>query len=261
VHTPAEVEGFEQDASAATLRLADGRRLQARLVVAADGAASRMRSLAGIDAPAHDYGQGGLVAYVDTERALEATCYQRFLPTGPLAFLPVDTHRASMVWTRPMTEARRVRDAEPWAGATAVNDASGARLGAVKLASARAIFPLQRQLAATHRDRRLLLVGDAAHVVHPLAGQGVNLGFRDVASLRAALPRPGRDTDPVTHRLDRWARERRSSNARAAYAFGAINRVFSNDAVLPVLVRGRLLGLAAKIPALQHALWREAAGV
>ncbi|AXK72605.1 FAD-dependent oxidoreductase [Lysobacter sp. TY2-98] len=261
LHVPASVAGLEQDATRATLRLEDGRRLQARLVVAADGAASALRAFADIDAPVHDYAQGGLVAYVDTDEPLRATCYQRFLPTGPLALLPVGSHRASIVWSAPIDEAKRLRELDDDALSRALTDASGARLGTVRPVSARAVFPLRRQLAARYREGRLLLVGDAAHVVHPLAGQGVNLGLRDVAALRAALPRPGRDVDPATSRLQRWARARRSACTRAAMAFETINRAFSNDAALPTLLRGPLLGLAGRLPPLQHALWREAAGL
>ncbi|WP_133478981.1 FAD-dependent oxidoreductase [Cognatilysobacter segetis] len=261
LHVPAGVEALEQDDAHASLRLDDGRRLAARLVVAADGANSTLRALAGIDAPTHDYAQGGLVAYVDTERALHATCYQRFLPTGPLAFLPVDAHRASIVWTLPTEEAARLRALDDDAFAIALGDASGGRLGKVRPASARVVVPLRRRLASTCHAGRLVLVGDAAHAVHPLAGQGVNLGLRDVAALRAALPRPGRGADPAAARLARWARERRSATARAAYSFEAINRLFSNDAVAPTLLRGIALGLAGRLPPLQHALWREAAGL
>ena len=261
LHVPAAVEAFEQEAERATLRLADGTRLRARLVVAADGADSSLRELAGIDAPLHDYAQGGVVAYVDTAMPLQATCFQRFLSTGPLAFLPIAGHRASIVWTLPSDEAARLRAADEDTFATAITDASGARFGTVRAASARVVFPLRRRLASRARLDRLVLVGDAAHAVHPLAGQGVNLGLRDVAALRAALPRPGRDADPASARLERWARERRSATARAAYAFEAINRLYSNDAVWPTLLRGPLLGLAGRVPPLQHALWREAAGL
>jgi 2-octaprenyl-3-methyl-6-methoxy-1,4-benzoquinol hydroxylase len=261
LHVPAGVESFEQDEARALLRLDDGRRLQARLVIAADGANSTLRALAGIDAPTRDYAQGGLVAYVETEVSLQATCLQRFLPTGPLAFLPVAAHRGSIVWTLPADEAQRLRSLDDAAFAIALTDASGGRLGAIRAASARAVFPLRRRLASRCRADRLLLIGDAAHAVHPLAGQGVNLGLRDVAALREALPRPGRGTDPSAARLARWARERRSAAARAAYSFEAINRVFSNDALVPTLLRGAALGIAGRLPPIQHALWREAAGL
>jgi 2-octaprenyl-3-methyl-6-methoxy-1,4-benzoquinol hydroxylase len=261
LHVPAGVDAFEQDGDRATLRLDDGRRLHARLVVAADGANSTVRDLAGIDAPAHDYAQGGLVAYVDTEAPLRSTCYQRFLPTGPLAFLPVATHRASIVWTLPSDEAARLRSIGDDAFATALTDASGGYFGHARPVSARMVFPLRRRLASRFHLDRLVLAGDAAHAVHPLAGQGVNLGLRDVTTLRASLPRPGRDADPATARVARWARERRTASARAAHAFEAINRMYSNDALVPTLLRGRLLGLAGRVPPVQYALWREAAGL
>jgi 2-octaprenyl-3-methyl-6-methoxy-1,4-benzoquinol hydroxylase len=261
LHVPAEVTAFEQTDEHANLLLADGSRLRARLVVAADGGHSPLRRMAGIDAAVHDYGQDGLVAFVDTACPHESTCYQRFLPGGPLAFLPFDAGRSSIVWSLPEAEAARLRALEAPAFETALGDAFEGRLGSVRLASARASFPLRRLLAERQHAGRLVLIGDAAHVVHPLAGQGVNLGLRDVAALRDCLSRAPRATDPAKARLQRWARERRSANARAAFAFESINAAFSNDAPLPVFLRGPLLGLAGRLPGIQHALWREAAGL
>jgi 2-octaprenyl-3-methyl-6-methoxy-1,4-benzoquinol hydroxylase len=262
VHASAAVEAREPGEAHDVLRLDDGRRLRARLVVAADGAASPLRAMAGIEAPTHDYGQCGLVAYVETAEPHRDTAYQRFLPDGPLAFLPFVGGRSSIVWSQPaaLAQARVGLPADRFEAELAT--AFEGRLGDVRLASRRVAFPLRRRLAASMLDGRLALVGDAAHAVHPLAGQGVNLGLRDVIALRAALaPSAARGGDPAQARLSRWARTRRSENARAAYAFEAINRAFSNDAVLPVLLRGPLLGLAGRLPPLQHLLWREAAGL
>lgn len=262
VASPARVDGFEQDDDGVRLRLDDCSRLGARLAVAADGAASPLRRLAGIAADAHDYAQQGVVAYVQTERPHEATAWQRFLPTGPLALLPWVDGRCSIVWTLPGDEAARVLALDDDAFAGAVTTAFGARLGGIRPTTPRAGFPLQRQLAATQHAGRVLVVGDAAHVVHPLAGQGVNLGLRDVSALRDAIAEAQRRRVPwdAPRRLARWAQARRSENTVAAYAFDGINRLFSNDALVPTLLRGHLLGLAGCLPPLASAFWRRAAG-
>lgn len=270
LHCPEQVEALERDADDSVgLVLAGGRRLRARLVVAADGAESRLRRLAGIQAPAHDYGQRGLVAYVDSERSHEATCWQRFLPGGPVAFLPTQgedgarDRRSSIVWTLPGAEAERLLAADEATFLGELERAFDGRLGALVRVSQRAAFPLRRQLAQRYVSGRVAVVGDAAHVVHPLAGQGVNLGLRDVAGLRASLQqarRRGADLGSP-HRLARWARERRSENALAAYGFDGLNALFSNDDLAATLVRGPLLGLAGKLPPLAHFFWRRAAGV
>lgn len=268
VQCPERVVGLAQDEQSAALELESGRTLRARLVVAADGANSRLRDLTGVEPRTRDYAQQGLVAYVDAEQPHEATCWQRFLPTGPLALLPFADvagaprgRRSSIVWTLPTEEAMRVRDLDETAFAREFERAFAGRLGGATLASDRAVFPLRRQLASP-RAGRVVLVGDAAHVVHPLAGQGVNLGLRDVARLRRVLDVDAlRDAAALNARLRRWARECRSENAVSAHAFDAINRLFSNDAPVPTLLRGPLLGLAGRVPPLTHALWRHAAGL
>jgi len=261
-YCPAKLAGLEQDGDSVTAVLEDGRHLRARLLLGADGALSKVRSLAGLDAEAHDYGQRGLVAYVETEKPHEATAWQRFLPTGPLAFLPCADGRSSIVWTLPSAEAERLRAMDDEGFCGELTRAFDARLGAVLTVSQRAAFPLRRQLAKAYVSGRVALVGDAAHAVHPLAGQGVNLGLRDVAALRtlwrAAAERGSDLASP--HRLARWERARRSENAVAAYSFEAINRVFSNDAMLPTLLRGHALGLAGRLPPLARLLWKRAAG-
>lgn len=260
---PATVASLAQDEHAAALTLSDGSVLHARLVLGADGAASSLRELAGLEAPLHDYGQRGLVAYVGTEQPHEDTAWQRFLPTGPLAFLPFADGRCSIVWTLPAAEATRLLETDEASFRRELTRAFDARLGEVVSVSARAAFPLRRQLASGYVAGRVVLAGDAAHVVHPLAGQGVNLGLRDVAGLRAAW-RAARErgADPgAPHRLARWERTRRSENTLAAYSFEAINRAFSNDALLPTLLRGHVLGLAGRLPPLTRLLWHRAAGV
>jgi 2-octaprenyl-3-methyl-6-methoxy-1,4-benzoquinol hydroxylase len=261
-HCPDALESVEQDAEGVTAVLASGHRVRARLLLGADGAASAVRRLVGLPVDRHDYGQHGLVAYVGTELPHEDTAWQRFLPTGPLAFLPCGDGRCSIVWTLPDAEAERLLSADEVAFRRELTRAFDARLGEVVSVSARAAFPLRRQLAKAYVSGRVALVGDAAHAVHPLAGQGVNLGLRDVAALRALWRRAGSGADiAAPHRLARWERERRSENAVAAYSFEAINRLFSNDALLPTLVRGPLLGLVGKAGPLGRFFARRAAGL
>ena len=263
VRAPAQVEALEQDANGVSLRLDAGDRIDARLAIAADGAASTLRTLAGIGAHTHDYAQAGVVGYIESSEPHRDTAWQRFLATGPLALLPVADGRSSIVWTLPADEAARVRELDDAAFADALTRASGGRLGALKPVSPRAAFPLRRQLADAQVQGRVLVIGDAAHVVHPLAGQGVNLGLRDVIGLADSVAdarRRGARWD-APQRLARWARTRRSESAVAAHAFESINRVYSNDALLPALLRSHALGIAQALPPLRNLLWKRAAGL
>lgn len=266
---PDEVAELVQDAGNVRVRLGSGRRLRAPLLVAADGAASPMRASLGIALDAQDYGQSGLVAFVRSERVHEDTAWQRFLPGGPLAFLPFcadampgagDGHVCSIVWTLPRAQARRLCTVPEEAFRRELERAFAGRLGAIEAVSARVAFPLRRQLARRYVEGRVALIGDAAHSVHPLAGQGVNLGLRDVACLRDLLRRAG-DADPgAAHRLARYQRRRRSDDTLAALGFEAINRVFSNDLLLPTLLRGHLLEFAGRVPPLRNWLAGYALG-
>lgn len=271
LHCPARLQSCESHESGVRLQLDDGQRLDARLAIAADGADSSLRRLAGIPVDAHDYAQRGVVCFVACERSHEDTAWQRFLPGGPLALLPFaddpladrDRHgrEVSIVWSLPDEEAARVMAMEDDAFSRELTRASDLRLGELRPTSPRAAFPLRRQLARSHVQGRVLLVGDAAHVVHPLAGQGVNLGLRDVAALAEAIGVPRRGDPFAPHRLLRWARERRSENAVAAHAFDGINRLYSGDGMVQTLLRGGLLGMAGRVPPVAAFLWRRASGL
>jgi 2-octaprenyl-3-methyl-6-methoxy-1,4-benzoquinol hydroxylase len=258
----AELAGIEtEDDEAVVVRLDDGRRLRSRWLFGADGAGSTVRAAAGIGMDVCDYAASGLVALLQPERPHAATCWQRFLPTGPLALLPCADGRVSIVWSLPEPEARRLAAAPAAAFEAELVRAADRVLGGLRLDSERRLFPLRRQLADPPLRGRVALFGDAAHVVHPLAGQGMNLGLRDVAGLFEVLDtarQRGGTLSPA--RLARWARRRRSENHLAAHAFEAIHRVYSNDAPLPVALRGWALA-AANLPPLGRALWRHAAGL
>lgn len=263
VHCPARVEALEQPEQGVRLRLDDGTRIDARLLIAADGAGSTVRTLAGLDVATHDYVQRGLVAYVRTEHPHQETAWQRFLPGGPLAVLPCAEGRSSIVWTLPDAEAERLLAVDDDVFNSELTSAFDLRLGVMRVDSKRVAFPLRRQLAQSYMKNRVVAIGDAAHVVHPLAGQGVNLGLRDVAALRDTFDDARkRSVDfAASQRLSRWARTRKSENTAAAYAFEGVNRLFSNGGVAASLLRGPLLGLAGKFPVVPYALWRRAAGL
>ncbi len=263
LYCPARVESMEQDGKGVRLRLDDGRRIEAAIAIAADGGESTLRTLAGLEVSRHDYGQRGVVGYIDSALPNQDTAWQRFLATGPLAVLPYDTHRSSIVWTLPDAEAERVLALDDDSFNRELTNAFAGRLGELRAVSPRAAFPLRRQLAKAYVAGRVLTLGDAAHVVHPLAGQGVNLGLRDVAGLRDMVreARQRRQDWTAPHRLQRWARARRSDNTVAAYGFDAINKVFSNDELHLTLARGALLGLAGRMPPLLSLFWKRASGL
>ena len=263
VSCPAKVEALEQLDDGVRLRLDDGTRIEAGLAIAADGAESSVRTLAGLDVDTHSYAQRGVVAYVSTERPHENTAWQRFLPPGPLAFLPCADGSSSIVWTLPEAEAARIAALDDDAFGAELTAAFDARLGKAAPLSKRVAFPLRRPLVRDYAIGRVVAIGDAAHVVHPLAGQGVTLGLRDVSALCEAIGRAKlRRADFASpQRLARWARERKSENALAAYAFDGINRAFSNDDMAATLLRGHALRIADRVPMIAHGLWRRAAGL
>lgn len=260
---PAEVRGIDAREDRITLELADGETLAARLVVAADGAASPLRELAGIATHGHDYAQRAVVAHVATERPHEQTAWQRFLPSGPLALLPLADGRSSVVWSLPEDEAQRVLQLSDADFMHELGVASDFRLGRITATTKRAAFPLKLQLADTYQAERLVLLGDAAHAVHPLAGQGVNLGLRDVIELRDVLVAArdaGRDI-AATDVLRRYARRRRSADTLDACGFDALARIYAWRALPLTAARGAGMRLIDRLAPFKRRLAEHASGL
>ena len=259
---PAEVSSIEKATDSVVLTLADGTRLRSRLLVAADGADSPIRNQLGIGTRDRDYGQRAIVAHVGTERPHDSTAWQRFQPGGPLALLPLEDGRSSIVWSVQAEEAARLLALDDTAFRAELGCAFDFRLGAMTSTTRRFAFPLRMRLAERYVDGRTLLIGDAAHVVHPLAGQGLNLGLRDVRNLCDQLQRSrSRAGDPgAAHVLRRYERERRSENAIAANSFSLIERVFNSESTAIAGLRGMALGIANRLPTLKRVLGDAAAG-
>jgi 2-polyprenylphenol 6-hydroxylase len=260
---PATVKNFQARADRVVLELADGESLAVRLLVAADGANSPLRERAGIDTHGRDYAQRAVVAHVVTERPHAHTAWQRFLPTGPLALLPLEDGRSSVVWSLPEAEARRVHGLDDEAFRRELGMACDFRLGQIAATTPRAAFPLKLQLARTYHAERFVLLGDAAHTVHPLAGQGVNLGLRDVVELRntlCAARELGRDF-AAAHVLRRYARRRRSEDTLDAYGFDALARVYAWQSSPFVAARGLGIRLLDRLTPLKRRIAAHAAGL
>ncbi|WP_233841002.1 UbiH/UbiF/VisC/COQ6 family ubiquinone biosynthesis hydroxylase [Dyella sp. 2HG41-7] len=260
---PATVKDFEMRSDRVMLELADDESVAVRLLVAADGGNSPLRERAGIATRGRDYTQRAVVANVETERVHAHTCWQRFLSTGPLAMLPLADGRSSIVWSLPESEAQRVLALNDEAFMQELGIASDFRLGRITGTTKRAAFPLKLQLAESYQAERFVLLGDAAHVVHPLAGQGANLGLRDVTELRDTLVAArddGRDFASA-HVLRRYARRRRSADTLDAYGFDALARIYTWQSAPWVAARGMGVRIVDRLLPLKRRLASHAAGL
>ncbi|MBN9305188.1 MAG: hypothetical protein BGO82_09235 [Devosia sp. 67-54] len=260
---PAEVAGYSAEPALATLSLKDGRTLAAPLLIAADGAMSGLRQMAGIGVVSHDYRQAGVVTTIAHELPHEGTAYEHFRPAGPFASLPLSGNRSSLVWTEATAEAVRLKALPPEAAAAEIEAAMGSCLGAVRLEEPLQSFPLRLQLARSFVAPRLAIIGDAAHVIHPLAGQGLNLGLKDVAALSEAVIdalRLGLDHG-APDMLARYQASRRLDTALMAAVTDSLNRLFSNDLAPLRALRDVGLGLVDRMRPVKSALIGRAAGL
>ncbi len=265
---PQEVVEVVRDAERVEAQLADGRRVSARLAVAAEGRNSPLRAAAGIRTTAWSYPQTGIVCTVAHELPHRGVAHEHFLPSGPFAMLPMTdaddgTHRSSIVWTERGDLAPAMMKLEAGPFAAEIARRFGDSLGRIEPIGGRWSYPLSLMHAARYHDRRLALVGDAAHSIHPIAGQGLNLGLRDVAALAEAIVdarRLGLDVGGAAV-LERYARWRRLDNLMLIAMTDGLNRLFSND--LGPLRLARSLGLAAvnRMPGLKRFFMGHAMGL
>jgi len=257
-----QIDRLQERGGGAALGFADGSEIAADLLIGADGARSRLRELAGIPMQGRDYDQHGVVATVRAGRGNGATAWQRFMPSGPLALLPIQDELFSIVWSTSPAQAGALLDMPVEAFDRQLSEASQHCCGDLHLLGERAAFPLRLQRAATYVRPGLALVGDAAHVIHPLAGQGVNLGLLDMGALIDVLleARARGERLGAYGVLRRYERARKGHNLAVQMAMDAFKHLFSNQNPALHLVRNLGLGLADRIPPLRRQFERVALG-
>lgn len=256
------VERLAVGDASATLNLSDGREIESPLAVAAEGRESPLREAQGIRSVAWDYPQIGIVTTVAHERAHNGVAYEHFLPTGPFAILPMTGNRSSLVWTEETKEARRLVGLDEPQFTAELRLRFGAHLGDVRPTGPRWSYPLKLHLARTYAQHRFALIGDAAHTIHPIAGQGLNLGLKDAAALAETVldaARLGLDfgRSDVLERYERW---RRFDSVALAVATDGLNRLMSNSIPPLRFVRDLGMGAVDMIPPLRQFFMRHAGG-
>ena len=256
------VTSFAADANSAKVQFADGETITARLLVGADGARSLIREQAGIPTHGWNYDQSAIVTTVAHEREHNGRAEEHFLPAGPFAILPLTGRRCSIVWTETSGDADRMVALPDSEFHAELEKRFGLQLGDIEVVGPRRAFPLGLFTARTFIGERLALVGDAAHIIHPIAGQGLNMGLRDVAALAEAIADAARlGLDPgASEVLERYQRWRRFDTMTMGVATDSLNRLFSNHSDALRLVRDVGLGLVERMPVLKRMFIREAAG-
>jgi 2-octaprenyl-6-methoxyphenol hydroxylase len=257
------VADFTAETSRMNVELRNGEEMRTKLLVAADGARSQLRERAGIATSGWSYGQSAIVTTVAHERSHEGRAEEHFLPSGPFAVLPLRHNRSSIVWTEETREAERIVALSDGDFHHELEKRFGLRLGDIVVSGSRRAYSLGLWVARSFIADRLALVGDAAHVIHPIAGQGLNMGLRDVAALAEVVADAARmGLDPgdadVLERYQRW---RRFDTMTMCVSTDGLNRLFSNRSDAVRLARDIGLGLVDRFPGLKRLFIREAAGL
>lgn len=257
------VTGFDVGPAGTTVHLADGVTLSTRLLVAADGVKSKLRDMAGIKTVHWDYGQSGIVCTVAHERPHGGRAEEHFLPAGPFATLPLKGNRSSIVWTERTADAERIVASDPLLFESELEQRFGLKLGEIRAETKPRAWPLGLTLARDFVRPRFALAGDAAHGIHPIAGQGLNLGFKDAAALAEVIveaDRVGEDIGGlgVLQRYERW---RRFDTVQMGVTTDVLNRLFSNDLGPVRALRDLGLGLVERMPRMKEFFIRQASGL
>jgi 2-octaprenyl-6-methoxyphenol hydroxylase len=254
--------GLKTEDTHISVTLSDGSTVESRLLVACDGVRSKLRELAGIRTVNWDYGQSGIVTTVEHERPHHGCAEEHFLPSGPFAILPLKNNRSSLVWTERTSDANRLVAADDLIFEEELERRFGHKLGALKVVGDKRAFPLGLTLARSFIAPRVALAGDAAHGIHPISGQGLNLGFKDVAALAETIveaDRLGLDIGSINI-LERYQAWRRFDTFRMGVTTDVLNRLFSND-VLPIrIARDFGLGIVDRLPGVKSFFIGQAAG-
>jgi 2-octaprenyl-6-methoxyphenol hydroxylase len=257
------VTSYEASEGGVEVTLADGSVIAASLLVAADGARSKLRERAGIATHGWDYDQSGIVITVAHERDHHGRAEEHFLPAGPFAILPLTGNRSSLVWTETRSEAARIIALDEVAFHAELEQRFGLHLGEIKVLDKPRSFPLGYFVARSFIAERLALVGDAAHVIHPIAGQGLNMGLKDIAALAEVVvdaARLGIDLGQADV-LERYQRWRRFDTMAMGVTTNSLNLLFSNKSTLLRTVRDIGLGLVDRVPPVKEFFIRQAAGL
>ena len=254
---------FSNEGAFMKVTLSDGSEVRTRLLVACDGVRSKLRDMAGIRTVRWDYGQSGIVTTVEHERPHDGTAEEHFLPAGPFATLPLKNNRSSLVWTERTADADRLVAADDLIFEDELERRFGHKLGKLKVVGGKRAFPLGLTLARAFVAPRFALAGDAAHGIHPISGQGLNLGFKDVAAFAETIveaDRLGLDIGSL-NTLERYQAWRRFDTFRMGVTTDVLNRLFSNDIGPIRIARDFGLGLVERMPKLKSYFIGEAAGI
>lgn len=257
-----KVEGFSRGEAVTSIQLGSGSIVEAKLLIAADGVRSRLRDFAGIKTVHWPYDQMGIVITVAHERPHNGVAEEHFLPAGPFAILPLKGNRSSLVWTEKTADAKRILAMDELMFALELEQRFGHKLGEISVVGERKAFPLGLTLSRAFVKERLALVGDAAHGIHPISGQGLNLGFKDAAALAETIveaDRLGLDIGALSV-LERYERWRRFDTVQMGIVTDVLNRLFSNDNPVLRLARDVGLGIVEKMPGLKDRFINQASG-